>query len=109
MRCASVASMKRLLKNKKRKPLRGTPHTSSKIGQLYDKFKANKAEPIQITNFKPNILKATLNQLIDFYGLDIRQTQRCNKRLGLTAEYTLVGEWFGKVYVDYIAEKMEKS
>lgn len=102
MRCLSASDIKHNKPASKHVP-------QGKIGRLYDKLQANKGTAINITGFKPNILKATLNQLIDFYGLDIRQTQRGNKRLGLQPEYTLVGEWFGRVYIDYLAERMEKN
>lgn len=37
-----------------------------------------------------------LENLRSFYGLDIRRISR--------TKWCLVGEWFGKVYVDYLAE-----
>lgn len=43
--------------------------------------------------------KGTLYYLRDFYGLDIRNFGR--------RRWCLVGEWFGKEYKDYIAEKIK--
>ena len=49
--------------------------------------------------------------LIDVYGLDIRSRSHPGAwgTGSSEREYILAGEWFGKVYVDYIAEQLEKQ
>lgn len=42
--------------------------------------------------------RTEIQSLIDFYGLDIWRVSKYH--------YMLVGEWFGKEYKDYLAEKL---
>jgi hypothetical protein len=105
MRCASATDIKN-----NRNPKNTLPAAGTKMGKIYDQLKENKGEPVVITHhMSPGAFGATLMQLRDYYGLDVRQIQRANKKRGLEAKHCLVGEWFGNVYVDYIAEKMEEN
>jgi hypothetical protein len=74
------------------------PRPGSKIGELYDLFKANEGIPIQLTISHSKHHR--LRPLIDTYGLDIR----CIRR----GTWVLAGEWFGSEYVDYIARHIEE-
>ena len=64
----------------------------------FDEFQANKGIPIEFRAdvHNPRIMAS----LIDFYGLDIRHA-------GRKSQYILAGEWIGKVYIDYIAERLK--
>lgn len=68
------------------------PREGTQTRMLYDLFYDNKGKVIDFctTNLKNANMLAPL---IDTYGLDIRRIKK-NK-------WCLVGEWFGKVYVDY--------
>lgn len=48
-----------------------------------------------------------LCSLRDFYGLDIRQVRRGDIRVKRISVWCLVGEWFGKIYIDYTADTEE--
>lgn len=68
------------------------PRAGSRIRRIYDLFYDNKGKVVDFcTTRNPDTL--CLAPLIDTYGLDIRRIKK-NK-------WCLVGEWFGKVYVDY--------
>lgn len=92
MRCTSAAHAKGRKAHPQRRPRPGT-----RIGDVYDSFMANKGVPIEIT-FRGSV---QLYYLTDFYGLDIRKVHN-----GL---WVLAGEWFGRAYVDYIAEVLEED
>jgi hypothetical protein len=68
------------------------PTPGSKIRLLYDLFQENKGKFIRVSGQYDSI-----SCLRDFYGLDIRTFQR--------GQYCLVGEWFGKAYIDYLASE----
>lgn len=74
------------------------PRRGTEIRRTYDLFCANKGKVVRFTRnpTNPNIV----NQLRDVYGLDIIRLQN--------RKWCLVGEWFGKVYIDYVAEKVNK-
>jgi hypothetical protein len=76
------------------------PRDGTRIRAVYDLFYANKGKIIDFctTNKK---LAWCLTPLADTYGLDIRCIRK-NK-------WCLVGEWFGRVYVDYLNDPTEKS
>ena len=81
------------------------PHEGTKLRALYDLFMANKGivieKPITMGE-PPGRIYARLSALRDFYGLDIRKIRN--------GHWVLAGEWFGRVYVDYIAQRLaEKS
>lgn len=106
MRCASayyLKSPKITLRGTKRKLPRPEPRPETKLGKLYRDLQDNKGKPLPLDG--PRTLNEyRLNQLRDFYGLDIRLTKGVRKGGNRIPEYTLVGEWFGKVYIDYMSE-----
>lgn len=77
------------------------PREGTKTRALYDLFYAHKGELILISAASNGGSDTRLSQLIDVYGLDIR-----NIKAGC---WILAGEWFGRKYVDYIAQKMEQK
>lgn len=72
------------------------PAGGTRTRELYDMFMANKGVPIGFGKNQRD--GAVFARLTDTYGLDIRS-------LGYR-RWVLAGEWFGKVYVDYIAERL---
>lgn len=76
------------------------PKEGTKLRCLYDLLMANKGLPIDLplTRFGGNRNGIAIEQLRDFYGLDIRKLK--SKR------WVLAGEWFGKTYRDYIADRL---
>jgi hypothetical protein len=79
------------LKGITKKELSDKPREGSRVREVYDLFYDNKGKVVDFcTTDHRNMC---LNTLIDTYGLDIRRIKK-NK-------WCLVGEWFGKVYVDY--------
>lgn len=106
MRQESAASIKRKISLGLRLPREG-----SQLRVLYDRFMANKGKPIKIEKGG----HINLPQLINYYGLDIRSAYSPGGRAGIPRRaakgsfYILVGEWFGRVYIDYVAEQINKS
>lgn len=82
------------LLGKRRAPVSSAPREGTKIREVYDLFQANKGRVINFTQPSGNIT----DNLTDYYGLDLR----C---VGY-GKWILAGEWFGKIYVDYIAERI---
>lgn len=71
------------------------PRKGCETRRLYDLFQANKGRTIDFvvtSRSRPKIIS-----LVDTYGLDIRCVRY--------RKWCLCGEWFGKVYVDYVAEQ----
>lgn len=90
------------------------PREGTKLRVLYDRFMTNKGLPIEM-NFSEEAgrtCRRYLHDLRDYYGLDIRcLKRRGGNRCGKTpnpSEWVLAGEWFGRTYVDYIAERLAK-
>lgn len=79
------------------------PREGTRIRRMYDLLMANKGQGVEVnlTSFenKPSRSGVAINYLRDFYGLDIRRLRN--------GHWVLAGEWFGKVYVDYIAQRHE--
>jgi len=81
------------------------PRPGTLTRRMYDLLVANKGIPLDVplTMFEGTRARgqaaAIIEALRNIYGLDIR-------KLGVR-RWVLAGEWFGKVYVDYIAEKIE--
>jgi hypothetical protein len=98
MRCASVSQIKGKARNKTGE----RPRQGSKLGQFYDQLMANRGLPVSVTRSK--VAAQQIIQLRDFYGLDIRSVSKRGR--GGWAAYVLAGEWFGRVYIDYIAERL---
>ncbi len=92
MRCQTVSKAK----GKCKRTLNDIPREGSKIRAVYDLFQANKGRVIFI-----NFNGVHPDQLTDYYGLDIR-----NMGYG---KWVLAGEWFGKVYLDYISARFEED
>jgi hypothetical protein len=86
----SVATIKRY-----RKPSGRVPREGTKIRAVYDLFYANKGKLVPFNSSRN--AHYCLIQLTDIYGLDIRRIRKCT--------FCLVGEWFGRVYVDYTQQE----
>lgn len=80
------------------RPLSAEPRVGTAIRAIYDQFMSNKGSIIPYSK-KSN--SRQIQDLTDYYGLDIR-------RVGY-GRYCLVGEWFGKVYIDYLAERINQT
>ena len=96
MRCANVSVIKG---EKNGFPRHAVPAEGTKLRSLYDLFMCRKGEVLEdaiSVRLKGN--GRALADLRDYYGLDIR----C---IGYR-QWVLAGEWFGRVYVDYIAERI---
>jgi len=76
------------------------PREGTKLRAIHDLFVANKGIPIAFsTSGAP--ARARIEQLRNFYGLDIRCLAR--------GRWVLAGEWYGSTYVDYIADVIHKA
>lgn len=73
------------------------PKPGTKLRGIYDLFQENKGLPLHF----PTSGSSGLYQLTDFYGLDIIRLKKNT--------WLLAGEWYGKVYVDYVAERILKE
>jgi len=76
--------------------LREVPQDGSKIREMYDFFLSRKGQVVS-----PRISARLREDLQSYYGLDIR-------KVGY-GQWVLCGEWFGKVYIDYLAEHLSKE
>lgn len=68
---------------------------------LYDLLMNNAGKPVDLVYTRSDGRR--MQALSDFYGLDIRIAQYASKFRGRKLLHILAGEWFGKVYVDYLA------
>ncbi len=86
------------IKRGRGRPLRQVPAEGSALRELYDLFYANRGRVIE---WKYNCKAAgrTIDDLRDYYGMDIRRIRN--------SRWILAGEWFGRVYIDYVAERIE--
>lgn len=104
MRCATVGQ---ILGRRGGGSTQRAPRAGSGLRKVYDLFQANKGMPVafQIGDYGtgPN----TISMLTDFYGLDIRRLHNGSSRVGRRSQWILAGEWFGRVYVDYVAERAQ--
>lgn len=96
MRLASVSQ----IKGRANYALSQKPAEGTKLRELYDRFMVQRGK---IVTFSAGTGAASvqINQLRDFYGLDIRNVGR--------GRWVLAGEWVGRVYVDYIAERLKEQ
>lgn len=78
----------------RRAPVQAAPREGTKLREVYDLFQANKGRVISFTRPAAYITES----LTDYYGLDLR----C---VGYR-KWVLAGEWFGKIYVDYVSERI---
>lgn len=110
MRSLSATQIKRNIKGKKTNSLRREPAEGTVTRELFDKLTASIGKPINIlentmTERERHSICSALARLRLFYGLDIRLIRiSSSKGSGL---HCLVGEWFGKIYVDYTADTDE--
>lgn len=102
MRCATASEFKK--KGRRRTPLQAVPNEGTRLRLIFDFFQSNKGHPVEWTHGRDT---GAVVKLTDFYGLDIRCVQKGDRRTGRKSIYVLAGEWFGKVYVDYIAEQLQ--
>lgn len=102
MRCATAAEIKKIKGSRRQK----IPAEGTKIRAIFDALHASKGALVDLTEIQHDT--TTMIQLTDIYGLDIRQIGRGYCRTGKRSIWVLAGEWFGKVYIDYIAEHLEK-
>lgn len=98
MRVESVATAKR---GKAHANTQRIPRAGTRLRAVYDLFQANKGSTIRLPPERRGRTADIRRQLTDYYGLDIRKVTR--------SQYILVGEWFGKVYVDYLAQQIAAS
>lgn len=101
MRCTPASAMKGNARG--RRP-HDVPREGSKIRAVYDLLQANKGCPIEVTLCSGG--HSVVRDLMDYYGLDIR----CIRQGGgaVKPKWVLAGEWFGRVYIDYIAEHIDQ-
>ena len=90
------------------------PTDGSHLRELYDLFKAHPATPVYLPGTHANNGHGQLlEQLRNFYGLDIRPLgeahQPTGRRGGHRKRYWLVGEWFGATYLDYVADRRARE
>lgn len=105
MKCMSAARIKG---TKRARPALEIPNEGP-TRSVYDILQANKGLPVEIEFLGHAQRCVILQYLTDFYGLDIRQAERGDKRTHRTSKFMLAGEWFGRVYVDYVAERLERE
>lgn len=82
--------------------LRREPKAGTRLREIYDLFYDNKGIPVNFSTsaaYSRNANGAALENLQNFYGLDIRRLKKNT--------YVLAGEWFDTEYVDYIAQRIE--
>jgi hypothetical protein len=87
------------------------PSEGSRIRALYDLFKENAGYPLEFERMNKKErtkFQTTIQQLMDFYGCDIRSLGRQGV-MGYGPRYILVGEWDGPKYIDYLAERAAKE
>lgn len=99
MRCPTASQIKGV----RCAPVQPLPREGTRTRQVYDLLQANKGRPVDVGMRGPK-LSSTIRNLEDFYGLDIRWLQNGSSRTGRQTLYMLAGEWFGRVYIDYVAE-----
>jgi|SRR5882724_8899568 len=100
-RCTSVSHF---LRAKRGAPTQDIPREGTHLREVYDLFQSSKGVPIE---WSPGNRGKYIMDLTDFYGLDIRRLQSGNSRSGRKSQYVLAGEWIGRVYIDYIAERLK--
>lgn len=99
MRCPTASQ----IKGARRAPVQPLPREGTRTRQVYDLLQANKGRPVDV-GVRGTKLGSIIRNLEDFYGLDIRWLQNGSSRTGRQTFYMLAGEWFGRVYIDYVAE-----
>lgn len=92
MKIASVSQIKRGNYDRFAK----LPREGSRLREAYDFFVSSRGIPVAV--LLSTYPRTTIDNLRDYYGLDIRCIE--------SGKWVLAGEWFGKHYVDYIAAVM---
>lgn len=103
MRVLTAAEMKN---NRRGARTHKIPAEGSQLRQLYDLLQASKGVPLDISAYQilgRNSARA-IADLTDYYGLDVR-----NLASDRHPRWVLAGEWFGRVYVDYVAERLKEG
>lgn len=103
MRCETAARVKAWKRRHESVPLQVAPRVGTRLRKTYDALMACKGAPIEI---QYRYLGPDISMLVNFYGLDVRLVKQGSKRTDRLSTYVLAGEWFGRVYVDYIAEHL---
>lgn len=79
------------------------PKEGTKLRQVYDALKAAPGKSVLIDFVEDRaLLYRQLQQLRDFYGLDIQNVPTGPKHRHTKYEHVLVGEHIGKDYVSYV-------
>jgi hypothetical protein len=104
MRCATAAQ---ILGKAGSANARIAPQLGTRTREVYDLFQANRGRPVEFQTNDSATDKTIIVRLIDFYGLDIRCLRNGSRRVGRRSLWLLAGEWFGRVYVDYVAQHIE--
>lgn len=73
------------------------PREGTKLREVYDTFQRNKGVPLDWSSTQ----YSGMYQLTDFYGLDIIRLKKNT--------WLLAGEWFGRVYVDYVSDRISEK
>jgi hypothetical protein len=90
---SSAADVKSNLSSAKR----NVPKEGTKTRELYNLFMSNKGKVIDIDFGDRTQMNWRIKEnLMDFYGLDIRSFGR--------KKWCLVGEWDGRAYIDYMSQ-----
>ena len=82
---------------------RRLPKEGTKLRVVYDLLQSNKGQPVDLKLHDRTNLHRAVDQLRNFYGMDIRVTLQENKKSkGGCYQHTLVGEHIGRDYVNYL-------
>lgn len=100
MRQLTATQIKRIQKGKKIVHLQLEPREGSIIRAIYDSLYDYIGRPVKLDFVPVKQLYSILRQLEIFYGLDIRNVGK--------KQFTLIGEWYGPIYVDYASSNKEE-
>src|SRR5882672_1027113 len=107
-RIASAGSLKGTAHN----PLQRMPRPGTRLRELWDLLHLYRGE-VFVDDLTMRYCRGSMDQLRYFYGLDIRNlgaTSRNGRGKGRgPSRWVLAGEWIGPKYVDYIAERLDRS
>lgn len=106
MRCATAAEIK-AGKNHCAAQRDLIPREGTRIREVYDLFQSRRGLPVEFQTTDTAADKTILIRLIDTYRMDIRCIRKGSRRVGRRSLWLLAGEWFGRVYVDYVAQHLE--
>ena len=86
------------IKGRTGKSLNMKPKEGTRTRELFDLFYENRGIAVNYSTTGRDSQK--ISDLQNYYGFDLRKVAY--------GKWILAGEWFGKVYIDYIAERLEK-